>query len=299
MSHVTIVCSNRVVMKRFLQRAPLHNLIYVYQNKCRDQITLAADNVTLIESRSQGVSKAKNIAIRYALAHGATSISFLDDDCVPDPDWQRNAQTYMQNHSYDMVFGKTLPYLPTQVDDAICPCTFEKKPNTLPSIASGHVATVGFGNNCIVRADMFRQLGCFKEWLGPGSALQGGEDAEFILRSLIAKAKIGYSPQMLVYHDKWLKGKAYRTQMRMYYLGGTAAYAYHLTAGNPECFTPIADTWRYILDVNKTTSSDLSLRERLRRCWMICLDLLSVLLGFVSGCWYRFVDSSRKLLFKQ
>lgn len=89
-----------------------------------------------------------------------------------------------------------------------------------------HYQRIGFGNNMAIRASVLREIGRFKEWLGPGSIGGNAEDAEIALRMLVKGYKILYNPNMLVYHNKWLNNKEMKKQNLSYICGEMACYGY-------------------------------------------------------------------------
>jgi len=57
------------------------------------------------------------------------------------------------------------------------------------------------GGNLIVKREIFSKVGTFSTELGPkGHNLVGGEDSDFILRTLAANVTIQYIPDIIQYH---------------------------------------------------------------------------------------------------
>jgi GT2 family glycosyltransferase len=94
-----------------------------------------------------------------------------------------------------------------------------------------HWVNVGFDNNAAIKTKIFKNIGGYKWWLGPGCLVPYGEDAEFILRSLIAGYKIAYNPKMLVYHNRFLTEKEFAQQTETYTYGGLVTYGFYAIQG--------------------------------------------------------------------
>lgn len=182
--------------------------------------------------QSTGKSKSLNFAIKKATGY---LLSFTDDDCLVDKNWIKTIQnTFKRHQEISLLFGKTLAYQPEKNENKTCPCTFSKKPDAFQVTAhpGKHWKNVGFGNNMVVKSRVFDEVGLFKEWLGPGSIGSNAEDAEFINRCLINDYKIGYEPNMIAYHNKWLDKKQERKQNWSYRCGEIACYSWFALNGH-------------------------------------------------------------------
>ncbi len=195
---------------------------------------------------SNGKSKSLNYAI--PLAKGDI-LAFTDDDCLVSKNWiGAIIKSFKKNKSISLCFGKTLPYQPKKHKNEVCPCTFEKDSDkfTITQKPCKHWETVGFGNNMAIKASIFKKVGLFKEWLGPGSIGSNAEDAEIINRCLVGGYKIGYEPAMKVHHNKWLNAKEMNKQEWSYICGGMACYGYFAYDGNKFAKKIIEDNLRYV-----------------------------------------------------
>lgn len=182
------------------------NIIYIPHNRVGKAAAL-----------NEGVSRAKG-----------TVVAFTDDDCVLDKKWLSTIEkTFKQNKKIDGVFGKTLSYKPGINKKKFCPSTFNKNVRSIITTPCFHAKHIGFGNNMAIRTSIFKKLGGFKPWLGPGSIGSNAEDAEMALRMLTYGYKILYNPDLIVYHNRWLDENELRKQQLSYTCGEVACYGYY------------------------------------------------------------------------
>lgn len=186
--------------------------------------------------KENGLSRARNLAIKKS---DSSILAWTDDDCITTKKYHSELSKiktdfFLKNH-YAAVFGKTLPYKEKSVKNKYCPCTFQKKSEKPIKNICKHWENIGSGNNMVIFKKTFEELGGFKPWLGAGSFGESGEDTEFILRCLIANYKIGYNPNMVIYHNKWLGNQESRLQNCKYKTGGIAAYGFYAFQGVKEC----------------------------------------------------------------
>lgn len=230
------ICSNR--SNQQLPRVPVSlPAIIIKQVKFSNlEIIHAAKNLTIIISPNHGLSLARNLALQTLNQKPTPYICFTDDDCVISQDYiTAIANSINSLPRPQVIFGRTLPYQPKLHVHEFCPATFTKKFRQSSSFSLKHWETVGIGNNMIVALDIFSQIGTFKPWLGAGSLGLSGEDAELIIRCLIAGIPITYDPKIIIYHNKWLTPLAARKQDWLYTAGGIAAYGFYVFQGVREC----------------------------------------------------------------
>lgn len=180
-----------------------------------------------IYSRQKGKSKGLNLGIQ---ASHSSLIAFTDDDCIPEKNWLSVLYKNFNRHSEVVgIFGRTLPFRPEKNPERICPSIFEQRysKNTIIDKPCVHSENIGFGNNMAFRKTVFKELGGFKEWLGPGSLACAAEDAEFALRALISGKKLLHANDVIMFHDKWLTGQEDTNLFSLYLTGGLACYGYY------------------------------------------------------------------------
>lgn len=173
-------------------------------------------------------SSGKSNALNYGIMRARGNILiFTDDDCIASTNWIATIQqSFKRFPEISAVFGKTLPYQPSQHKNQICPCTFINNKQAIISKPCAHYKHIGFGNNMAIRKSAFDSIGNFKQWLGPGSIGSNAEDAEMALRLLIKGHKILYNPKAVVYHNKWLTPTQMNAQTLSYICGETTCYGY-------------------------------------------------------------------------
>ena len=223
-------------LKRRLSRDS-HHVIVVDQT--RRPISLPPIHKSLIYIHvpsDLGLSQARNTA------HDASPsklVAFIDDDCIIGDTYTRALsmldEASLRKKNIAMVFGRTEAYKPMRHKSLYCPCTFMKNSNRVIKTIQDHSVSIGYGNNMVIRSDVIKHIGGFKKWLGAGSVGESAEDAEFIIRCLLAGYTIGYNNRLLVQHNRWLGEKALSQQMSRYRCGGLAAYGFYYFQGVDEC----------------------------------------------------------------
>jgi len=193
--------------------------------KCR---LIRSSKTRYFRLNNKGKSKALNFALNKAKGK---IIAFTDDDCLVEKNWlEEITKSFLKHPQVAAVFGKSLPYRSEKNKDLFCACTFSRKREVLFNKPVDHWQ-VGYGNNMAFRANIFKKIGNFKEWLGPGSVGRSAEDAEIILRTLFRGCQILYNPKMTIYHDRWLSLKQFRKQQWLYSWAETACYGYYFFCG--------------------------------------------------------------------
>lgn len=210
-------------------------------------------NIVYIKIGGTGKSRALNIGIEKAKGE---SIAFTDDDCIVSKKWLTTiTKTFNLHRDIDIIFGKTLPYQPSAHRNLTCPSVFSKTLRANISMPCYHATHFGFGNNMAIRRNVFKKLGTFKPWLGPGSIGSNAEDAECALRYLIRHGVIIYNPDMTVWHDRWLNNKALNIQYRSYVCGEMACYGYFCFQGQtfarPIVLANIRDSYYKVRSIMK------------------------------------------------
>ncbi len=254
-----VVCSNREgvvypnIWKEVLRDARLAKIVLVTQGSA-NSYTNHQSKVVHIKLTNTGRSRAINRGLDEVHTE---LVGLTDDDCYLDKDWVSKAVVTLSDPLIALVYGQTHAYHPEEHTGQICPCTFTKKPNkfTVTSHISRHWIDVGYDNNAVIKKQVFDAIGRYKWWLGPGSIGHNAEDAEFILRALIARHTIAYNPSMIVYHNKWLTIAEAKHQAHSYLCGGIAAYGFYGLLGVSECRevmqSYIAETFQGITDEMK------------------------------------------------
>lgn len=188
-----------------------------------------------ILTKKEGLSLGRNTGIKYAMKNGAQIMAFTDDDCIITKEWIEEVRLSFKNRKISAVFGKTKPFESKKHKNEFCPCTFSKESKEPVVEVCRHWENVGFGNNMAFRSEIFQNVGLFKLYIGPGTKIPTGDDAELIVHLLVKKVPIYYNPKMLVYHNKWLSGKPYKKQIREYLCGTAGVYGFYAFKGDKNC----------------------------------------------------------------
>lgn len=184
--------------------------------------------IRYIKIANKGKSYALNQAIRRANKH---ILAFTDDDCIVSKRWLTELYTSYQLHPKIVgVFGNVFPYKPNHHLHMTCPATFHaKKMKIHRMVGLPHYHRIGLGNNMSFRKDVFRAIGYFKPWLGPGNRFQGGgEESDIIFRVLSSGYLLETNPRMIVYHNRWLTPYTEHRLQARYTCGLIAFESYYL-----------------------------------------------------------------------
>ena len=193
--------------------------------------------------KGRGLARARNQAL--ALASGDI-IAFTDDDCFVAADWALAIdRAFRERPDVDAVFGRVLAYGDQseityhQFKTAFGEITYATRPGSLscsalidkPASAAYNrpimtLEHLGSGNNMAFRRTVFERHGLFVELLGAGAWLQSGEDIEFHYRLLRARRVLFYTPEPLLYHDRWMRPDENESLQHGYTVGVIATYLY-------------------------------------------------------------------------
>ncbi len=142
---------------------------------------------------------------------------FIDDDCIPPPDWLANVDRCVQMHPDCLIGGRTRtrlsrnPYSTTsQVILDAAYRFYNADPLSARFLAS---------NNMTVRADLFSLAGGFDE-----SFRVASEDREFCDRWLHQRHRIVFCEEIVLSHDHLLDFRSFCSQHFNY---GRGAFQYH------------------------------------------------------------------------
>jgi GT2 family glycosyltransferase len=186
-------------------------------------------DVRVIEAPGQGLSIARNVAIRSA-QHDI--IAFTDDDVVVDKFWLKNlAYGFSRDRRVACVCGMVpsaelvtpaQSYFDRRVGWARgCePAVFDLAvPPPDDPLFPMRVAQFGTGANFAVRRDVLIELGGFDEGLGIGSPAGGGEDIDVFVRILLAGHVLVREPAAVVWHRHRRTAAGLEIQVHNYGLG--------------------------------------------------------------------------------
>jgi GT2 family glycosyltransferase len=193
--------------------------------------------ITEIHSTESGVSRARNLGIKFAIKNNADILAFTDDDCIITPDWINTIKHKLSENSSQLLFGKTLPYQPKLHPNQFCPCTFfptNLSPITTTSVPRDHF---GYGNNFAISVETQKKIGYFNPLLGVGTRVGGGEDDDYFIRAIQHKITLYHQPTMLLFHNKWLPLKQKNQLNYQYTFSFAHVYGWYSRHWDWGCFS--------------------------------------------------------------
>ena len=199
-------------------------------NDLTQEVVRKYNYFNLIYFKDHRVGKTKTINTAIKKSKGDI-YSFIDDDNLVSKNWLFKINTFLStNAQVDGVFGSILPYHPEAHHKLICPSIFYQNiQNVVKDPYIIHHQVLGLGSNMSLRKKIFKTIGGFKEWLGPGNlGIAGGEDGEIIYRILRSKFTLAFEPSVINYHNRWLTQHEYRILQGKYTAGEFAYMTYYI-----------------------------------------------------------------------
>ena len=153
----------------------------------------------VIQDRGRGLSRSRNIAWRHA---ETPWLAFLDDDCVPDPDWAAELERAIASHPQtSFISGSVRP--DTAFEREIPLTTMEVTEERTFSGGRVRPDALGFGAFFAVEREWLDRLNGFDERLGTGTDFPGSEDMDFNYR-FVKEGGVGLvTPRLRVVHEQW------------------------------------------------------------------------------------------------
>lgn len=148
-------------------------------------------DIRLIRQRRAGPAAARNAGA--ALARGAF-LAFIDDDCVPAPDWLSRLVYELERDDRRLLGGR--------VENALVDNAYASASEHISGFVYEYNRTGGARepffttNNVALAADLFRALGGFETSIAGGTA----EDKEFCDRWAARGLALSHVPSVLVHH---------------------------------------------------------------------------------------------------
>ncbi len=246
------------------------------------QFVLACPRVRYIYTNTQNKSVALNDALALAQAD---VVAFTDDDCVVSKQWINEiVSVFSKQKDVAVITGNTYPY--KDIPRWSCPPTMTTKTSLV--ITPTHHKNIGYGNNYAIRKNVFKTIGIFRTWLGPGSISTNCEDGEMLLRAATHHLKILHNQDMIVYHNKQLTVEALKKQQCSYIFGETVCYMFYTLHGwrfakrvVQQNFVDSVNEWKNVI---KKIIRHQSLPKEV---WVFPITALFVRLkGVCIGTWY-------------
>ncbi|HEX5229774.1 MAG TPA: glycosyltransferase family A protein [Bryobacteraceae bacterium] len=219
MTSLIIITLNRsTLLKRTLdglamQSRPIDEIIVVDNAPTPDtERVVCSSAARYVPEPKRGYGHARNRGL--AEARGEV-IYFLDDDCVPEPDWSDILWHVLESGDADLASGSRAPGQPGLA--ARLEYLSTDGPVLSPRIAAGparHLST----SNLILRREVIEKTGCFD------TTLTMCEDRDFTTRARKRGFRLRYEPKARVTHYPAIRGLAdYLGKMR-HYGTGTSEY---------------------------------------------------------------------------
>jgi len=170
--------------------------------------------VTLIRQEHQGPAAARNNGAHRARGR---SLLFLDDDCLPEPNWLRALAARVEPNRQEAVAGKTVNGCPDNIYD----CASHLMSYQQYDRYENESAPVDFlaTNNLAMPADLFHAAGGFRTDLNLAY-----EDREFCDRWLRLGHRLAYAPEAVVRH---CRSMTLRSFCRQHWIYGRMASRYY------------------------------------------------------------------------
>lgn len=195
MTSLIIITLNRAtLLKRTLeglarQARQIDEIIVIDNGPTRDtEQVVSASTARYVPEPRRGYGHARNRGL--AEAQGAV-IYFLDDDCVPEPDWSDVLWKVLHSGDADLASGSRTPGQPGLA--ARLEYLSTDGPVLSPNLAAGparHLST----SNLILRRDVVAKVGCFD------TTLAMCEDRDFTTRARKLGFRLRYEPKARVTH---------------------------------------------------------------------------------------------------
>lgn len=184
----------------------------------------------VIRDEGTGVGRARNIGWRRCPGEW---IVFLDDDCVPEPDWAEGLHQACRAHpDIDAISGHVVGDPRPEYEGlyvTVYPVTEER-------VRSGRWTwpwEIGFSLCLAVRRSTLERLGGWDDRLGPGTApFPDGEDMDFNYRLLKSGGRVLATPQVRSRHEQWRSPEELGPLFRDYMQGWCGFSMKHLRGGD-------------------------------------------------------------------
>jgi len=231
----------------------------------------------LVRDHGTGLSRARNIGARRT---GTEWVVFLDDDCVPEPDWaERFAEELARCPQAEIVSGHVEPgplsaeYVPA--------AAFRVERPALRRGRFRHPGQLGFGVCMAVRRSAIGRLGGWDERLGAGVAgFPAAEDMDFNYRLLHSGGAGLVTPAPRSRHEQWRTPDELVSLYRGYLRGWSGFAMKHLRSGDL-----LGGLWLWTIGVVDVLDMlDSAVRRRSR--WRLRLagaKLRGLLEGTIAG----------------
>jgi glycosyltransferase involved in cell wall biosynthesis len=164
----------------------------------------ASDRFHVISDSGKGASRARNVGLRSV---GASWIAYVDDDCVPEPEWAERLRAELLSHpEADAVFGEITADQPPGGDYQ----PVARFPVSEARLLRGRFTRpwrVGYSVSMAIRRSTIEELGGWDERFGPGTSFPASDDMDLNLRLMRAGGSAYLTPRLRVAHEQWRTGQ--------------------------------------------------------------------------------------------
>lgn len=160
----------------------------------------------------KGLSRARNVGLRCATGD---IVGFPDDDCWYPPHLLEFVARHLAGEAIDGVTGRT------EDDKGQTEGRWQLAPAELNR---SNVWKCAISFTIFLRADVIVKTGLFDEAIGVGAGTKwgSGEETDYLLRALVAGARIRYEPDLVVFHPvKMAESEADNVRRAISYSRGT------------------------------------------------------------------------------
>jgi O-antigen biosynthesis protein len=219
-----------------------------------------------------GVSRARNAGARSA---AGDHLAFIDDDCVPEPDWLAALVEAIEATPADVASGRVLPLEDGRPGRIAVSQRADTRAHVFRGMRDSVPWDVGTGGNLLVSRRAFERAGWFDEEFGPGARFRAAEDVELLERLLCAGATVSYTPRAVVRHER--KTRADYLRRRVPYGFGMGALAARADLGRRALLVR-----RYLTMQGRAAVAGLRAAS-LRRAIQPLLSIAGFVAGFVAA----------------
>jgi glycosyltransferase involved in cell wall biosynthesis len=225
-------------------------------------------DVTLLTQDNAGPANARQNGIDVARGK---ILAFLDDDCVPAPNWLQILEKASFAARDCAIGGQTLNALPENPYSTASQLliTYMYGYYNRDPCCSRFFAT----NNLAFPADHFRAIG----GLDVSWSLYGGEDRDLSRRWLDRGYRMIYVPQLMVYHAHYL---TLPTFWRQHFNYGRGAFRFHFGCAQRSCLTIPFNSLSFYVRLPFFAFRQMRLRRALPITILLLISQLANVVGF-------------------
>jgi GT2 family glycosyltransferase len=231
----------------------------------------STDRFEVQRDQGRGLSRSRNLGWKRA---GSDWIAYIDDDCVPDPDWAGELKQAIATHpEVSFVSGHVRPDAEFQGEVPLSTVGI-----TTEKIVRGRRLrpdAVGVGAFFALKREWLDRLGGFDERLGTGTDFPGSEDMDFNYRFLETGGVALMTPRVRVVHEQWRTPQEELKVWRGYFRGWAGFTIKRLRGG--DITGGLLMSLLGIRTVAGVVWGSIRMRSmfQLRRAWAMLVGLLS------------------------